>query len=266
MRYASRIPLITLLACTAASSVFAQGRGVGGGSPHAREEMPDGVFVEFDRVYIPTLALTNQNKPSANQALSRLSMSWDARFVDRFHEMFQGDSAWAGDIGHIAECIALAEAELKSGEPLKAHEALEPIRDILTEARRRNNVEYPLDSLTRFHATMEDIVKPAMELTPDSLDQAKIGRFTELGEQAEQQWQLVEKTRFDLAAFGKNEQQQKQFLSMLQAERESIRRLNDVLTTHNKEAIIKAAREIKPPFANVYMFFGDFPQPTENTR
>ena len=46
--------------------------GTGGGSMHSHEDMADMVFVEFDRVYIPALALTNQNKPSAAKALSQI--------------------------------------------------------------------------------------------------------------------------------------------------------------------------------------------------
>ncbi len=240
--------------------------GTEGGSMHAQDVTSVRVFAEFDRVYIPALALTNQQKPSARAALNKLSTAWDTRFVEHFHEMFERDPAWPRDISRIAQCIALAQAALESGEPLKAHEELEPIRDILTEARQRNDVDYPLDALSQFHATMEDIVKPAMELEPASLDQEQIERFAKLAQQAEQEWKLVEKTQFDLAMFGKNDQQQKQFPAMLQAERESIGRLSDALSAQNKEAIIKAARGIKPPFAKIYMFFGDFPKPAESAQ
>ena len=180
--------------------------------------------------------------------------------------MFEGDSKWPRDVSRIAQCIAVAQAELKSGESLKAHEELEPIRDILMEARRRNKLDYPLDSLSQFHATMEAIVKPAMRLDVASIDEEQIARFAKLAQQAEQEWSLVEQAEFDLALFGKTEQQQEPFPAMLRAEREAIRRLNHSLTSDNNEAVLKAARGLKPPFAKVYMFFGDFPKSAPAAR
>ncbi len=236
----------------------------GGGSIHSLANVADMVFVEFDRIYIPALALSNQQQPdAAKKALERLSKSWDTRFVEHFHEMFPSDSAWPRDVSRLAQGIALAEAQLESGELLKAHEELEPIREILMEARRRNKVDYPLDSLSQFHATMEAVVKPAMKLDAASIDETQLREFARLANQAEQEWQLVEKTAFNLVDFGKSDEQQKQFPAMLRAERKAIRTLQAALAANDKESIVAAARGLKPPFAKTYMFFGDFPQPID---
>ncbi len=236
-----------------------------GGAPmHAPDEMADMVFVEFDRLFIPALALTNQmQEVPAAKALQRLSKAWDTRFVEHFHAIFDDDSKWPLDVSRIAQAIALAEAELQSGDSKKAHETLEPVRDILMNARRRNEFDYPLDSLSQFHATMEAIVKPAMQTDVGSLADGEIVRFSELARQAGQEWERVEQTEFDLAIFGKNEEQQHQFPTLLRAEREAINRLVGALAQPaqpDKESILKAARGLKPPFAKVYMSFGDFPQ------
>jgi hypothetical protein len=231
-----------------------------------QSEMENTAFVDFDRVYIPALALTNQMKqPAASIAVERLSKAWDERFVGRFHRMFQDDVEWPGDVSRIAQAIALAQSELSSGEPVKAHEKLEAIRDILTEARRRNSVEYPLDTLSEFHATMEAIVKPAMKADVATLSSLQIEQLSVLAKQADAAWQIVEQTPFDLAAFGKSEQQQ-QFRSMLMAERRAIDKLSRALAEGDKQAILQAAKGIKPPFAQVYMFFGDFPREADASR
>jgi hypothetical protein len=231
----------------------------GGSSMHSHDEIAADVYVEFDRVFIPALALTNQQKePAARKALQRLSKAWDARFVEHYHGMFEGDSQWPRDLSRIAQCIALAEAKLAAGELLEAHEELEPIRDILMEARRRNHVDYPIDTLSQFHATMEAIVKPAMKLKPASLGDAQIAQWKQLAQRAEQEWTMVERAEFDLAVFGKSDVQQQQFPSMLRAEGAAIDRLQAALAGNDKEMIVKAARGLKPPFAKIYMFFGDF--------
>jgi hypothetical protein len=239
----------------------------GGGPLPSHEEMADIVFVEFDRLFIPALALTNQMKhvPAA-QALQRLSKAWDARFVEHFHQMFDDDSKWPLDVSRIAQALALAEAELQSGEAKKAHETLEPVRDILVNARSRNEFDYPLDTLSQFHATMEAIVKPARQMKVGTLTDSQIMRFLELARQASQKWEQVEQAKFDLAIFAKNEQQQSQFPSLLRAERNAIDQLVETLAKRDEEAILKAATGLKPPFAKVYMFFGDFPLRASTAR
>lgn len=233
----------------------------GGGAMHANEDLGPMVFVEFDRVYIPALALTNQQKPAANKALDRLSKAWDTRFVEHFHQMFSDDSQWPRDLSRVAQAIALAQAEMKAGKPLKAHEELEPIRDMLMKARRRNDFRYALDTLSQFHSTMEAIVKPAVQLDATKLDSSQIESLAELAEQADQEWKLVEETNFDLGQLGKTDEAVQQFPMMLRAERQAISELHDALSSNDKESILKAARALKPPFAKVYMFFGDLPTP-----
>ena len=230
------------------------------GQMHSHQEMADHVFVEFDSVYIPALAMTNQLKPGAVKALSRLSKAWDTRFVEHFHGMFEGDANWPRDVSRVAQCIALGRAKLESGTSLQAHEELEPIRDVLMEARRRNKFKYPLDSLSQFHATMEAIVKPAMRLDTASLEQSQIEQFDKLAMQAEREWKQVEETPFDFSMLGKTDRQIKKFPAMLQAESAAIRQLKKSLSSDDKESILIAARGLKRPFANVYMFFGDFPK------
>lgn len=256
---------LVIVAVFAATNAFGQGRGfqfasTSDGPASEADRNSHAIFIEFDRVYIPALALTNQGKPAAQQALRRLRRSWNSRFVMHFHQMYQKDLEWSEDISRMAQCLGRAETKLVSGESTKAHEALEPIREILMEARLRNDVDYPLDLLSQFHATMETIVKPAMGMDAASLDRNQIVKFTKRCQQADKEWHLVEKAKFNLTVFGKSEQEQRHFPAMLKAEREAIRRLDAALVAENKEAIIKAARGLKPPFAKVYMFFGDFPK------
>lgn len=230
---------------------------------HSGGDQADSAFVEFDREFIPALALTNQVKlEAAEKALRRLSQGWDAQFVGEFFGMFPADARWPRDLSRIAQAIALADAKLAAGEAIQAHEQLEPIRDILMEARRRNKQDYPLDALSRFHGVMEAIVKPATKLDADSLDPDQIETFWKRLREAEEIWQTVEATEFDLGAYGKDSTQQERFPEMLRAERTAISNLRAALAGADNDAVLKAAIGLKPPFAQIYMFFGDFPKKT----
>jgi hypothetical protein len=87
---------------------------------------------------------------------------------------------------------------INSGRFAEAHETLEVIRDLMLEARRRNNISYPLDSLSDFHTTMEEIVKPAMKMTPENITDKEIVRLRASCQVADEKWRIAETSEFDL--------------------------------------------------------------------
>lgn len=226
---------------------------------HAAGEMDEMIFVEFDRVYIPALAFTNQaNETRAGLAMERLSQSWNTRFAEHFRAVFAADPNWPADVDGISMAISGAVTALNKGDSTAAHEALEPVRDALSAARERNNFSYPLDTLSHYHATMEAIVKPATGLSEESLSEEQIETFVELSKRADREWAIVEGTEFDLGLFGKTDQQAAQFDVMLRGVRRSIETLRATLGQSDMAAILEAAKAMKPPFAKTYMFFGNF--------
>ena len=64
-------------------------------------------------------------------------------------------------------------------------------------ARRRNDFDYPLDALSDFHSTMEQIVKPAMKMVADDLSSSKLEKLHQLWTEADRKWAVVERTSFD---------------------------------------------------------------------
>lgn len=211
---------------------------------------------QFDRDYIPALALTNQGlqKPSL-KALERLgerliAMRQHVPDATRDDEkrLFKG----------ATEVVAEAKLLAQRGELLKGHELLEPLREQLASRRRSMNIEYRLDVLSDYHAAMEAIVKPAQEMRPDRLDAAALDRLREQAGSAAEIWGRVERTPFD-AAYAPLSDEQKQVLGAhLQTNREAITRLNRALREGNAKEALNAAVGLKPPFAKFYMSFGDF--------
>ncbi|MEZ6115917.1 MAG: hypothetical protein R3C28_05005 [Pirellulaceae bacterium] len=214
-------------------------------------------FASFDQIYIPALALTNQQKEAAaRQAVQRLSEQWDAQYAKTFHSTFENDETWPSDLSRIAQAIAVAKHLVESGSYASAHETLEPIRDILMEARSRNQVPYALDSLSRFHAVMEEIVKPAMK--PESISDEYFSKLPELGKQADALWTVVEQTEFPVDWFQMAPETARSLQEIQKMERNAIQNLNKILPNGDKQDILKAAKSLKPPFAKMYMLFGSF--------
>lgn len=212
----------------------------------------------FDRVYIPALALTNQQKQAPSEAaIARLqesvvSMTPDATAL---LSLASGDSeSWTA----IQEAIAEADEFVQAGELSEAHEALEPIRGLLTRDRKQVSLEYPIDRLNEFHDVMETIVKPTMKAQPQDIDEKYLATLKESAVEASTLWSRVEQTSFASPDFQLTDQDRQKLDEMIAAERQALTKLQHALRDSDPSAILPAAKAIKPPFAQTYMLFGDF--------
>lgn len=218
-------------------------------------------FARFDEVYIPALALTKQEQAKPSRAAFRkLAERWK-QIQPALAETLAGDEKWMGELAAIDEIMQVSGRQIQAGQFAEAHETLEAVRDLMMEARRRQGVMYPLDSLSDFHSTMEDIVKPAMLWTPAKLSSEDLAGLRELVAVADEKWRVAENTKFNLDDFQIDQAKAQQLRPLIAQVRRAISELEDALEAGDKQAIIQAARGLKPPFAKTYMFFGDFPTP-----
>ena len=216
------------------------------------------IFAEFDRVYIPALALTNQGKLSASrQALQRLRRHWESS-QQHIESALGADDAW--DVASVAvqRSLDAATRDLEGEQPMAAHESLEPIREVMTAARRLARIEYPLDLLTDFHATMELIAKPAAERSPGQLDREYLDRLPGYLSRAVLQWRRVENTSFAPVLSGMDPGRSDAIGAQIQSVRVALIALREAMAHNDREATVRAAKGLKPPFAQLYMSFGDF--------
>jgi hypothetical protein len=218
-------------------------------------------FAKFDEVYIPALALTKQEKAKPSKAAFAKLMDRWRKIRPEIADAMDSDAKWPQDVLAIDVAIRSSGRQIKAGQFAEAHETLEVIRDLMLEARRRNNISYALDSLSDFHLTMEEIVKPAMKMTPETLTDEEIKRLQAACRIADKKWKAAEATEFDLGVFGIDRSEASRLGQFIKGERQAIADLQAALQENDKQKIIESARGLKPPFAKTYMFFGDFPQP-----
>lgn len=213
---------------------------------------------EFDQRYIPALALTNQGKgPPSVQMLKRLQAALPLLESRLSASEGGGVDLLAGVAGMVAESLELAS----EGELQEAHETLEPIRDLLASRRRAAGVAYPLDVLSDYHAVMESIVKPATAMSPDALDDAERRRIADAAASASQVWAVAEQTDFAVEDAPPGWPGVDKVAEGVSAVRGSITDLNTALRSRDAQAILRTAVALKPPFAKLYMSFGDLPKP-----
>ena len=213
------------------------------------------ISAKLDRLYIPALALTNQGKPEpSRKAIQRLK----AQLPKLSETAASEEAATQGLLEGMTEVVKEAERLAASGKLQEAHEALEPIREQLAERRRQLGVTYPLDVLSDYHAVMEAIVKPATKAEASQIDRGLRSEIAELAAEASKVWAVAEQTSFDLAEPPTGWPTHEATQENTTAVRASITRLNQALRDGDNQALLLAARGLKPVFAKLYMSFGDF--------
>jgi len=216
-------------------------------------------MVKFDRVYIPTLAMTSQgNVDGANKAVKRLVTYWED-FRGRFYNAYPGDEEWKPNFDQIGESIAKGADIITSGGDLKAaHEALERVRQVFWKLRARNGVPYYIDRLTAYHEPMEAIVLAAMENEKMKLSPADRAALQTNLKKAETRWRAVLNTPFNAELFGFDDQEVASMKRLIANESKALSDLATALQSGDDKEIIQKAKAIKAPFAQLFMSFGSF--------
>lgn len=253
-----RTHLLTAAAIVGLSLLVAAGPAAA--AENAEPDLRD-AFARFDRVYVPALALTKMGTADASRkAVARLKAGWQP-FEAGWAKAMPDDPEWQADFDRVGRAIDEAAEAVAAGRPADAHETLEKVRDIFREARRRNGIDYYMDHLTDFHATMEEIVTAVGGETPVRLDQAAIAELAELTSKARRQWTAVESAPFNAGRFAFDEKKQAKRRQLLRAENEALTALEAALAGGSTDEIVASGKAIKPIFAQSFMLFGDFPEP-----
>jgi hypothetical protein len=207
-------------------------------------------MAEFERVYIPALALTNQPKAPVVRVEASLKRLVGA--MPRFERAFVSQGAELERAIRESQRAALeAEHLLAQNKRAAAHDALERIRPAMMRARGALNIELYVDRLTEFHDVMEELVKLADGgATPVQLR----GTFA----QASGLWRNAERLRFEPGLFGFDAGGYEKLRAMTLAQREALSALEAALESGERARIVELAQKVKSTFSRIYVSFGDF--------
>jgi hypothetical protein len=212
----------------------------------------------LDKAYIPALAVTSQNDAEKSKAaMARLNRSW-VTFSTAYRQYKPADDGWRIGFSEIDTWIAKADGIVVGGKNLTdAHNALEPVRVILMQLRRRNGIDYFVDYQTAFHEPMEDIVLTAKGKTPETMTQQDIHTIRSLLPALQARWDALQKAKFDPQDFGFDNARTAKLKRLMETQSDAIAALKKALAAPDKAAIIQSAAAIKPPFAQMFMLFGE---------
>lgn len=216
-------------------------------------------MAQFDKVYIPALAYTSEEKlKPSRMAMKSLDSFWNF-FSAKHRTNTHGDKRWSSDFDKAGKFIKAADRIVASGKNLKqAHEELEHVRIVFMHLRERNNIEYFIDHLTRFHESMEKIVLAAKGRTDKTISDKELNLIRQTLPTAKTMWQAVIKANFGPELYGFDKNKEARLHLLVEKERLALRRLEMALGQENKSEIISAAVAIKPEFAKIFKSFGNF--------
>jgi hypothetical protein len=212
----------------------------------------------FDKAYIPALAVTSQNDAEKSKAaMAKLNQSW-VTFSTAYRQYKPADDAWRIGFSDIDKWITKADGIVLTGNNLtEAHNALEPVRVILMQLRRKNGIDYFVDYQTAFHEPMEEIVLTAKGKAPETLSQQDVDKISSLLPTLEARWDALQTAKFDPQHFVFDSARTSKLKRLMETESNAIGALKKALAESDKSAIIQSAVAIKPPFAQMFMLFGE---------
>lgn len=220
-------------------------------------------MVAFDGIYIPALAMSTSASqdpgtiPKAKAALAALQQQWPAH-RQRLSVTWgaRPPIGWQQTLASVGLHIDAAVDASRRSEWKNAHEALEPVRIDLMQARRRQGMDYFVDRLTAFHEPMETLALTGSTLRPDQLDAKRRAELEQAYAQARTLWRGVELHAVDTAAYGLSAPRQAQLRTAIDDETAALSQLSDALRGSDNGRLLKAAVAVKPPFAKAFTAFG----------
>ena len=217
-------------------------------------------MVHFDQVYIPVLALTSEEKVEpARRAMAMLEPEWNM-FKTKYYSLSGNDTHWQHDFDKVDAYIQSGKAIIKRGTKLKeAHEEFEHIRVVFMGLRARNNIEYFIDHLTRFHEPMERIVLAVKGKTEATLTDKDLGVVKNTIAEARRLWQITSDANLDAVLYGFNKEKTQILHALIEKESLALKHLQKAIKRGNKKEIIQTGLAIKPNFARLFKAFGQFP-------
>jgi hypothetical protein len=216
-------------------------------------------YASFDRAFIPPLAITQQEKVKpSKKAMKILKPAW-SQLKDKYYHAQTSDDTLRKDYDKIEEQILKAEQIVNSGKDLMAaHETLESVRYILMDLRLREGISYYPDILTKFHEYMEEMYHSGADAAPEDLDEDFIYALHSTLKEGLVVWEAVKNAPFNPTEYRFSEKKAQMRKKLIIEETTALKRLEDAISSKDNTKIIKAAKGVKPKYAQHYKLFGDF--------
>ena len=201
--------------------------------------------------YRAALSATNgKSAPDAATAVGAAAAAWDklaSQLRPPMAPPYDRDPAFADTLQRVQAVYANADRQVMAGQLPQAHEALEAVRELLADLRRRNGVVVFSDHMNAYHAQMERLLGEG----PRALE--KGDGWLALAGHAGVLDYLAQRLRSEApAALAK----QAEFEPLLNAVLASSAQLRQAVQRQDAAAARDALGKLKSPYSRLFVKFG----------
>ncbi len=209
----------------------------------------------FDRYYIPALYYTGENEKEISvKKIMRLKAAW-AGLKSKYSD--SKEMGWKREFLKINRYIEKADRAAAAGSDMaSAHEALEEVRFLLLEARRKNKIDYIGDYLTDFHSGMEAFISIVKNKSPEELKEKNLKTISEIAAGMLSIISRVEKREIDKNVFGFSGGEKGQLKEYINTLQKQLALLDTACEAGHKEKVREISMGIKPVFIDMFLMFG----------
>lgn len=216
----------------------------------AADPVTDAIQAAYAPYRVALFRTNSKAQAESERAIAEASQAWQAiiaRYATAPPPPYAGDARFAATLAAVAASYREAEALIRAGRLPEAHEALEKVRDLLADLRRRSGVVVFSDAMNAYHEVMEHVLAegPALVAAPQGLMElmARVGALEYLANRLESQ------APASLAA-------DPEFVAGRKAVADSVAALRSALLAQDRSATQKALGGLKPPYSRLFLRFG----------
>lgn len=218
--------------------------------------------VILDRAYIPALILTGRSaKDKKADAKIRLSV---AKFSDTWRDyrakyagLNPSDPYWIKDFDHMDLAVSDALKTASAGHFAKAHVNLEEVRLTFHLLRKRNRLDYYLDSLTDYHSGMEGVALLLENKKPADLTDADLDNIRSVLAETLRSWTPVTNYSKRVEPFQLGETALRRLDNSVAEGSSILDSLRDALEQGDRQAVLAVSKRLKPNYIGILSLFGN---------
>ncbi|MBD3670689.1 MAG: hypothetical protein HUJ29_07935 [Gammaproteobacteria bacterium] len=209
-------------------------------------------MVQFDQAYIPTLVLTYDHNRRAMAAMETLFDAWSV-YKQKHAYTSSTDLALNFDLNRIEWHVLEARRMLLEQQQQAAYETLLPIREIFMAIRERQQHDYYIDALNRYHEFLSDLVQG--DLKDGLAIKEQYSRLVNM-------WLDSIQKEINPYKYGLNMERYQQFIERRDEHLKKLIALDETLRNGDREALMNQLSELETGIFEILARFGRFPSQT----
>ncbi len=212
-------------------------------------------MAEFDKAYIPVLYYVRQGEmDNAKRSVFFLNHSWQ-KVNRKYKDLNPGNDDWQEAFRMTDAWLSDAYFSIDAMQPKDAYIFLDHVRYQMMELRGQYDIDYYLDDVWEFEASLDLAEEVAIDQMLCLLDYCE---FEDIVKDMNEQWKIVEKAKVNAELFDLNAEELKVLDNQKKKLQEAIIVFNQAVEEMEGENLAMTATFLRQAYLEYLAGFGDF--------